>query len=163
MEDEEIKMPVVTDSPVFIWLNYGEIEENCTHDEARAHEDSVTWCDAKIDSSDVKYVRADIHEAALSQSALDIQTLKDESESLKRTVVVAYEKLEAADNYLAEKSAELEALRGQDKGAATLHLQALVDALRNSFISSWQSTAGWQTELDAASDYLALHAEEVKA
>jgi hypothetical protein len=55
--------------------------------------------------------------------------------------------------------AEVEKLRD---GSALPHLQALESALRNSFISSWQSTAGWQAELDAASDYLALHAEEVK-
>lgn len=33
-------------------------------------------------------------------------------------------------------------------------LRALVDALDNTFISSWQSTAGWQKELDAAREYL---------
>ncbi|MBO9679519.1 MAG: hypothetical protein J7556_14855 [Acidovorax sp.] len=33
-------------------------------------------------------------------------------------------------------------------------LRALVDALDNAFISSWQSTAAWQKQLDAARDWL---------
>lgn len=70
-QEEEFKDPVVTGSPDYIWLNYGEIEEDCTHDEANTYENSVTWCDVKIDSADVKYVRADIHDAALQQSASD--------------------------------------------------------------------------------------------
>jgi hypothetical protein len=34
-------------------------------------------------------------------------------------------------------------------------LQDLVKALDSSFISTWQSTAGWSTELDAAREYVA--------
>lgn len=34
------------------------------------------------------------------------------------------------------------------------HLRALVEALENAFISTWQSTAAWQTELDAAKGFL---------
>jgi len=34
------------------------------------------------------------------------------------------------------------------------YLRELVTALDNAFISSWQSTAAWQTQLDAARDYL---------
>jgi hypothetical protein len=33
-------------------------------------------------------------------------------------------------------------------------LKALVDALDNAFISTWQSTAAWQKQLDAARDFL---------
>jgi len=33
-------------------------------------------------------------------------------------------------------------------------LRALVDALDNAFISSWQSTAAWQAQLDAARAWL---------
>lgn len=40
------------------------------------------------------------------------------------------------------------------------YLEALVAALDNAFISSWQTTAGWQKELDAARDYLAALAPE---
>lgn len=34
------------------------------------------------------------------------------------------------------------------------HLSALVEALERAFISTWQSTAAWQKELDAAREYL---------
>lgn len=33
-------------------------------------------------------------------------------------------------------------------------LQALAEALDGAFISSWQSTAAWQKELDSALSYL---------
>lgn len=33
-------------------------------------------------------------------------------------------------------------------------LRDLVGALDNAYISSWQTTAGWQKELDAASSWL---------
>lgn len=39
-------------------------------------------------------------------------------------------------------------------------LQALVTALDAAFISSWQSTAYWQGELDDAREYLDLLAQE---
>lgn len=34
------------------------------------------------------------------------------------------------------------------------HLRELVTALDGAFISSWQTTAYWQKQLDAARDYL---------
>lgn len=34
------------------------------------------------------------------------------------------------------------------------HLLSLVDALDGAFISTWQSTAAWQQQLDRARDYL---------
>jgi hypothetical protein len=37
---------------------------------------------------------------------------------------------------------------------ATAYLRDLVEALDGAFISSWQSTAAWQKQLDAARDYL---------
>jgi hypothetical protein len=37
---------------------------------------------------------------------------------------------------------------------AAAYLFELVSALDNSFISTWQSTAGWQKQLDAAREYL---------
>lgn len=40
-------------------------------------------------------------------------------------------------------------------GDARGHLQELVTAMHNTFISSWQTTAGWQKQLDAAAEYLA--------
>ena len=37
---------------------------------------------------------------------------------------------------------------------ALCHLRALVEALSGAYISSWQSTAAWQKQLDSASDWL---------
>ncbi len=37
------------------------------------------------------------------------------------------------------------------------YLQNLVAALDKAFISTWQSTAAWQKQLDAAREYLAAH------
>ncbi len=40
---------------------------------------------------------------------------------------------------------------------AHLYLESLVEALDGAFISSWQSTHAWKTQLDEARDYLADH------
>ncbi|TMN18495.1 hypothetical protein [Pseudoxanthomonas sp. X-1] len=42
---------------------------------------------------------------------------------------------------------------------AMAFLASLVKALDGAFISSWQSTAEWQTQLDEARDFLARSAE----
>lgn len=44
--------------------------------------------------------------------------------------------------------------RMKDLNGAAAYLFELVNALDNSFISSWQSTAGWQKQLDDAREYL---------
>ncbi len=36
-------------------------------------------------------------------------------------------------------------------------LRDLVQALDNAFISTWQSTAAWQSQLDAAREFLREH------
>lgn len=41
-------------------------------------------------------------------------------------------------------------------GQAENLLRDLVEALDGAFISSWQSTAGWQSQLDAARDWLSV-------
>lgn len=41
-------------------------------------------------------------------------------------------------------------------------LLALVKAMDNAFISSWQSTAGWQKELDEAKEFI-NRTEEAKS
>jgi hypothetical protein len=51
--------PSVTDLPAFIWLNYGDIERDCTHAECY-RDGEVTWCQDSVFASDVKYVRADL-------------------------------------------------------------------------------------------------------
>ena len=38
-------------------------------------------------------------------------------------------------------------------------LAALVEALDGAFISTWQSTAAWQKQLDAAREYIAQNPE----
>jgi hypothetical protein len=43
------------------------------------------------------------------------------------------------------------------ESSASAHLADLVSALNGAYISSWQSTAAWQKQLDAARDYLADH------
>lgn len=40
---------------------------------------------------------------------------------------------------------------------AHLYLARLVEALDGAFISTWQSTAAWQAQLNEARDYLAAH------
>lgn len=42
---------------------------------------------------------------------------------------------------------------------AVAYLSALVSALDGAFISSWQSTAAWQAQLNEARDYLAALAQ----
>ena len=59
--------PVVLNPPKRIWLNVGNIERDCNFDEFRPFED-LTWCQDKIDQSDVEYVLAT--EFAASQEAL---------------------------------------------------------------------------------------------
>ena len=53
--------------------------------------------------------------------------------------------------------AEVERLRGSLRRApdAIERLANLVDALDGAFISSWQSTAAWQSQLDSAREFLA--------
>lgn len=42
-------------------------------------------------------------------------------------------------------------------------LKELVQALDNAFISSWQTTAGWKSELDNARHFLSVQKEEEKS
>lgn len=64
--DDDFKQPVVTDSPEFIWLQYGDIERDCTHAECYLQGD-VTWCEEKQFDSDVKYVRAILFDAVIDE------------------------------------------------------------------------------------------------
>lgn len=54
--------PKITDAPAAIWLVYGDIERDCTHQECNRNGD-VGWCDDKQFDSDVEYVRSDTIEA----------------------------------------------------------------------------------------------------
>ena len=52
------KAPKVTGSPDRIWLVYGELEHDDTHQECYLHGE-VTWCQDKQFDGDVEYVRSD--------------------------------------------------------------------------------------------------------
>lgn len=74
------------------------------------------------------------------------------------TVVFPVEDWVARDRFadaLLHFSAPVAAEPGVRGGEAIEYLRELVTALEGSFISSWQSTAGWQKQLDAASEFLA--------
>jgi hypothetical protein len=68
MSDENEVLPVVTGAPEVIWLTYGEIERDCTHDEAHSSGDGVLWSPHAIETSDVRYIRADIVSADLAKA-----------------------------------------------------------------------------------------------
>lgn len=59
--DDDTPAPEVTGSPERIYLNYGDIERDCTHAEC-SRDGEVTWCEDSAFSTDVAYVR----EAAVS-------------------------------------------------------------------------------------------------
>lgn len=63
-DDDVCATPKVLNPPDAIWLNYGDIDEDCTHEECA---DGVTWCAEEIDDSDVRYVRADLHESIIAE------------------------------------------------------------------------------------------------
>ena len=63
--DPAVQEPKVTDAPETIWLVYGDLEHDDTH--ANCYRDGdVGWCDDAQFPSDVRYVRADIADAAVA-------------------------------------------------------------------------------------------------
>lgn len=64
MSNDEERDPKVLNAPESIWLCYGDMwDGDAEHDDLCRHDDQVTWCDAQQDSADVRYVRADLHDA----------------------------------------------------------------------------------------------------
>jgi hypothetical protein len=57
------------------------------------------------------------------------------------------------DAAIAERVRRVKAMSDGEKNARA-YLQELVTALDGAFVSSWQTTAAWQTQLDAARQYL---------
>ncbi len=55
MSDDETIAPKVTGAPERIYINVGDIDEDC--DFAELYE--LLWCTDKIDDADIAYVRAD--------------------------------------------------------------------------------------------------------
>ena len=70
--------PKITDAPAAIWLVYGDIERDCTHQECNRNGD-VGWCDDKQFDSDVEYVRSDTIEAQAER----IRVLREALEQAK--------------------------------------------------------------------------------
>ena len=58
-DDEDPAPPRILDAPKAIWLNYGDLERDDTHDNLSRAGD-VTWCKDKQFDSDVCYVREDV-------------------------------------------------------------------------------------------------------
>lgn len=77
--------PKVTGSPERIWLQYGDIEDDCTHDECDRDGD-ISWCDHAVFDSDVGYVRAD----ALEAQAREIEALRRQIDSERADAVAGH-------------------------------------------------------------------------
>ena len=67
----------VTAAPEEIWLVYGDLERDTTHAECYRDGD-VNWCEDSQFSSDVRYVRADIADAAVA-AALERRSEYDDA------------------------------------------------------------------------------------
>jgi hypothetical protein len=64
--DPSAHEPKVTGAPNYIWLVYGELEYDDTHENCY-RDGEVTWCQDQQYSSDVRYVRADLFKAIAAQ------------------------------------------------------------------------------------------------
>lgn len=58
----------ITGAPEVIWLNYGDIDRDDTHQNC-ARDGEVTWCEEAVFYSDIKYIRADLVESLRQQLA----------------------------------------------------------------------------------------------
>lgn len=93
--------------------------------------------------------------------------LRDNSSGIYRNAAVAAVVIESQHAELIERQSEIDRLTRElaeakaraVRGQAESLLKVLVEALDSSFISSWQSTAGWQSQLDAAREWLSARPE----
>jgi len=70
--------PIIANLPKAIWLNVGELDPldaPYDFDEINSHEDCVTWCDVPQDGFDIKYVRADLAEAAQPSPVTELEVM----------------------------------------------------------------------------------------
>ena len=70
--------PIIANLPKAIWLNVGELDPLAApydFDEINSHEDCVTWCDVPQDGFDIKYVRADLAEAAQPSPVTELEVM----------------------------------------------------------------------------------------
>jgi hypothetical protein len=74
--------PKVTGSPDEIYLVYGDIERDATHEEVWRHGD-IGWSESRVYRSDVKYVRADRIEALEEELRLTDKLLESRDQVLK--------------------------------------------------------------------------------
>lgn len=73
--EDELPPPKVTDSPERIYLQYGDIDIDCTHDEC----EEVSWCNEPVYDSDIAYVRADIADTLrdkVRELEVEVETLR---------------------------------------------------------------------------------------
>lgn len=82
--------PKITGSPETIWLNYGDLERDDTHENC-SRNGEVTWCEEAVFVSDVKYVKADRIEelerkvfALKTPCAVALAALEDFNEQARR-------------------------------------------------------------------------------
>ena len=74
--------PIIANLPKAIWLNVGELDPldaPYDFDEINSHEDCVTWCDVPQDGFDIKYVRADLAEAAQPSPVTELEVMLAEA------------------------------------------------------------------------------------
>ena len=76
-EDPAVQDINVTAAPDAIWLVYGDLERDTTHAECYRDGD-VNWCEDSQFPSDVRYVRADIADAAVA-AALERRSEYDDA------------------------------------------------------------------------------------
>lgn len=85
--DEYPTAPRVSGAPDVVWLNYGDIERDCTHAECYRDGD-VTWCEDSVFDSDVQYTRSDLLDALVREA------IAAEREACAMVLQAAAERLE---------------------------------------------------------------------
>lgn len=147
-DDAVAPPPRVTDAPDRIWLQYGDIDRDCTHAECYRDGD-VTWCDHAIFDSDVEYVRADRLQAAVAEARAETEALKSDIADALTTIAV----------YEAEaRAAPGEGWTDADADAARLALE--LECLLTDKDVPMPALSRWW---DSAHEALRLHRERLAA
>jgi hypothetical protein len=81
--------PQVTGAPDEIYLCYGELIHDDTHQNLRTHEDDVTWCEDRQEPSDVRYIRADLAQDWRVEAAKWLRARQDQPEWLAQAIEAA--------------------------------------------------------------------------
>ena len=97
-EEDAGPKPRVTDTPIEIWLQYGDELLVDTPHSTLARDGEVSWCDSQVFPFDVKYVRSDEVDRLRARVAeLEAEVLAEreacakvcETEALRRTTSLA--------------------------------------------------------------------------